>query len=120
MSQQDFIFTLPGQLVRDYVPELARRSAAGLVFDQAPSHQLEPLMARKIAEEAEEVITAQTPQESADRLAAVYELLEGLARRRQLSMTDLACRARELDVRKGPFQLGLVLVGKALNGGARS
>jgi predicted house-cleaning noncanonical NTP pyrophosphatase (MazG superfamily) len=100
------------QLVRDHIPELARRAGAGLKFAQAAPERRGDLMADKIEQEIAELRAADSRDERIDRLAAIYELVERLAARQKVSMADLSVRAKELDLDKGTFRLGMVLVGK--------
>jgi predicted house-cleaning noncanonical NTP pyrophosphatase (MazG superfamily) len=100
------------QLVRDHIPELARRARAGLNFRQAAPDQLGELMADKIEQEIAELRAADSRAERIDRLAAMYELIERLAARQKVSMPELAVRAKELDLDKGSFRLGMVMIGK--------
>jgi predicted house-cleaning noncanonical NTP pyrophosphatase (MazG superfamily) len=100
------------QLVRDHIPELARRARAGLHFRQAEHSQLGELMADKIEQEVAELRAAESRAERIDRLAAMYELIERLAIRQKVTMADLAVRAKELDLDKGSFRLGMVMIGK--------
>jgi predicted house-cleaning noncanonical NTP pyrophosphatase (MazG superfamily) len=113
MRGKDLI-SLPGRLVRDHIPELARRARAGLIFDQARQDQIERLMVEKIIEEASELLDADTKDEALDRLAAVFELTERLARRWHYNFDQVVDRAHVLELDKGPFRLGIILVGRTI------
>jgi predicted house-cleaning noncanonical NTP pyrophosphatase (MazG superfamily) len=113
MNRKDLI-SLPGQLVRDHIPALARRARAGLIFDSARQDQIERLMVEKIVEEVHELLDADDKDEVLNRLAAVFELTERLARRHRFNFGQVIDRAHALELDKGPFRLGIILVGRTI------
>lgn len=97
------------KLVRDFIPALAARQGRRIAFDVATPGQLYELLVEKLAEEADELTAALTPQEMLERMAGVYELLELAAIKQGLTMEEVAKAADLKNQAKGGFRYGFVL-----------
>jgi predicted house-cleaning noncanonical NTP pyrophosphatase (MazG superfamily) len=97
------------KLVRDFIPALAARQGRKLLFDIAPPSKLYDLFVDKLAEEAQELVDAQTLAEMLDRMAGVYELLELAAIKQGLTMEEIAKAADLRNKIKGGFRYGFIL-----------
>jgi predicted house-cleaning noncanonical NTP pyrophosphatase (MazG superfamily) len=106
------------KLVRDDIPAVVREDGNRPVTRQVDGPEYERYLARKLREEADEVVDAvaaggeneSTDGEHAlDELADVHAVLDALVDESKHSMQDVVDRAREKAIDRGAFDDGVVL-----------
>ena len=100
------------KLIRDNVPELAKATGDELETQVLDEADFKKELAKKLVEEAEEIVSAETSEKLMEEMADVLEVLMSLAEAHQARFQDIDQCREEKRKKSGGFTKRLLLVGK--------
>ncbi|MFW9804022.1 MAG: nucleoside triphosphate pyrophosphohydrolase [Candidatus Thorarchaeota archaeon] len=96
---------LPEKLVRDRIPEIIRQKGGDPQIRIATGTELDKLIRRKVAEEAQELLISGEDEEIAD----VLEALDALIEHRAMNRATIEEARLKKRLERGGFEKGFVL-----------